>query len=282
MEERTEERERYSVFTVTVPGSTIQTSITTSTIELILLYWVKEKHRGTTMMSEAAQTRRKNIKNSNWYDEKIHKIYNIPIQNLEEIITDVKAKIEIHGGPTKCAVREMGVFSHAGSDGPIVYIEEVETYPLSEKDKHQMSLDGWAAIEINWMPDALCVFYGCNTGKSFPDKSFARNISGLANFKDVEVWGQSTSAYPSFLPDYRITNLARSGYKIKIIDHVPLSFDVAETYLVGGNSKDAPNALTMNPRGEYPKANFLNCYKNEKLIRSTHQGFFNDHRNKNL
>lgn len=50
--------------------------LTTETIDLFLLFWVNENKSGTTMMSESAQTRQKNIKNSNWYNSAIHKIHN--------------------------------------------------------------------------------------------------------------------------------------------------------------------------------------------------------------
>ena len=165
-------------------------------------------------------------------------------------------------------IAELGVVSHSGGDGPISYNRQVAVYP-EPKYKSQMLPEGYAQIHVEWTLDAKCVFYGCNTGStnSALYKNFALTISQLPNFKDVEVWGQSTSSFPSFVPDIRVTTVARSippnGY----------GWDVGETYQVAGKDKDGENALlgrgTVNP---------LNVYKNGTNVKSTHQGVFNDHR----
>jgi len=51
--------------------------------------------------------------------------------------------------------------------------------------------------------------------------------------------------------------------------------------MVAGNAGEGWDSQTMNPIDEYPKANPMNCYKNGIKIRSTHQGYFNDHRKAN-
>jgi hypothetical protein len=109
--------------------------------------------------------------------------------------------------------REFGIWSHAGYDGP-VGSENTSKDPLSD-NKHQMSLDGWGKINFNWATEGSTKagFYGCNTGaKPKEGESFTTKISGLNNFKDVNVLGQTSSSYPSMYTNVRETNLAmRNG-----------------------------------------------------------------------
>lgn len=193
-----------------------------------------------------------------------------PIQSIEEIITIVKNYLTKYGGNDKVFMREVGVFSHAGTDGPMAYNGSNNIYPLASWDK-QMSLDGWAAIDFNWRntTDNLCVFYGCNTAsKRQPSKIFAKNISNLLNFNGIEVWGQSTSSYPSFLPDIRMTSMARNANT---------GWNMGPTYMVAGNPEEGRKS-TQGLSLEFPKANNLNAYKNGSQTQSNHQGIFNDHR----
>jgi hypothetical protein len=250
---------------------------------LYLLFYIDENHKGKSMISEACQTRLKNIKRLSWYDGKKHKAFSVPIQSVDEIIEQVTKIIEKHSeeDTKRVIIAEMGVFSHAGGDGPISYNKDVKICPVDDWP-HQMLMCGWEQIKVEWALNAKCVFYGCNTGNtSVGYNNFAQNISNLSNFKNVEVWGQSTSSFPSFYPDYRVTSIARSmgtGWDIR-----------GNTYQVAGNSGEGEKAISYRPdkdtltdeqlkEGEYPKANVMNCYKNGSLIKSTHQGIFNDHR----
>jgi hypothetical protein len=233
---------------------------------LHLLFYVSEEHKGKFMISESAQTRLQNIKKQSWFDDNIYKAFCIPIQSIDEIITQVSAIIKKHGGKEIAIVQEIGVFSHAGGDGPISYNKKITTCPVDEKWPHQMAMCGWEKIEVTWSKAPKMVFYGCNTA-NINWNNFSLNISNLANFKDVEVWGQSSSSFPSFYPDKRHTSGARST------GDNGMGWDVAETYQVAGNASEGWKALL------YPiPVNPLNVYKNGTLIKSTHQGIFNDHR----
>jgi hypothetical protein len=237
-------------------------------VNLYLIFYISEEHKGKYMISEAAQTRVQNIKKQSWYDDYKHKAFCIPIQSPDEIITQVASIIAKHGGKEFAFIKEIGITSHAGGDGPISYNKQVTIDP-EPKFKSQMLPSGWGKIETNWATIAKFVFYGCNTGSTNNTKynNFAEAISLLSNFKDVEVWGQSTSSFPSFYPDKRFTSLARSTGDNGV------GWDVAETYQVAGNDKEGKKAL-LSPIPINP----LNVYKNGKLIKSTHQGVFNDHR----
>ena len=229
-------------------------------------------------MAEVAQTRLKNIKETNWYDESIHKVHCPPIQAIDEIIKIVPKYYKKYGGKGKVVIKEIGVISHAGGDGPISYETDIQISPLAGWP-HQMEESGWEQIDLLWADkDTRCVFYGCNTGHK--PNGFAQRISKLSNFKDVEVWGQSTSSFPSFYPDYRVTSLARNastGWDLR-----------GNTYLVGGNGGQGWDATSFKPnkstleektiQEDFPKANPMNCFKNGTHVRETHQGYFNDHR----
>lgn len=260
--------------------------LTTETIDLFLLFWVNENKSGTTMMSESAQTRQKNIKNSNWYNSAIHKIHNPPIQTLDEIEVIINNYIKKYGGEDKAAVKEIGIFSHAGKDGPITYHLPVSD-PVNPDKPRQKTLEGWGKINFYWKKqNARLVFYGCNTANE--ERCFAENISKLANCANVEVAGQTTSAFPSFYPDYRVTTVARA---------LSTGWDIIgsnQTYMVASDkgigskalysikSQHNVDALTKEELKEYPIANPMKFYKNGNCIKTIHQGIFNDHRKKNL
>lgn len=252
---------------------------------LYLLFYIDEDHKGKLMISEAAQTRLKNIKRKPWYDDDVHQAYCIPLQSVDEIIEQVKLILEKHStDDIEAFVKEVGYFSHAGLDGPIAYNQEVKTYPAESTWPHQMALEGWGQIKFKWSVGARCVFYGCNTGRLGENmKNFAESISNLSNFKEVSVWGQSTSSFPSFYPDFRVTSVARS------VGKNGMGWNIREnTYQVGGNDGEGSKALSYSPtkntldkedlkEEDYPPANPLNAYLNGSKILSSHQGIFNNH-----
>ena len=251
---------------------------------LYLLFFIDENHKGKLMISESAQTRLKNIKRQRWYDDNTHQAFCVPLQSVDEIIEQVNLILKKHtSDKIEAEIKEIGFFSHSGGDGPISYNKENKICPGDYPS--QMAMCGWQKIDAKWADNARCVFYGCNTSNTTPEwNNFAQNISQLPNFKDVQVWGQSTSSFPSFYPDYRVTSLARSlgdngtGWDLR-----------ANTYQVAGNQGEGSQAMSyrlnkatlskkMLASSGYPKANLLNSYKNGRRIRSVHQGIFNDHR----
>ncbi len=237
--------------------------------KLYLLFFVDEDHKGKKMLAEAAQTRLQNIKRKPWYDDNMHKAFCIPIQSIDEIITQVTAIINNHGGKEMVLVQEIGVFSHAGGDGPISYEKEVVDCPADPNWKHQMAMCGWEKVDAPWSTEnPICVFYGCNTGNTSPLRNnFALNISNLSNFENVEIWGQSTFSFPSLFPHRRKTTVDRSippdGYGW-----------AGPTYMVGGNPNEGASALLL-PLGTTVTP--FNVYKNGTHVKSTDQGAFNSH-----
>jgi hypothetical protein len=241
--------------------------------QLFLLYYVTGNDHGDEMFAEAAQTRLQNIKNTNGFNNFHHKVHCIPIQDISEIISITKTYIKKYGGDTMAYCQEVGIWSHSGfSDGPIgsskTLIDSV--VPV---ESNQMKISGWSKIKFNWLnKESLFVMYGCNSGRD--DTLFAQKLSFLPNFKDIDVWGQSDSSYPSKFPDYRRTSLARTFDEDVSIG----GFEVGHTYMVAGNDGEGKKSQTLNLLDDYPKANPMNCYKNGSKVRSMHQGYFNDHR----
>ena len=225
------------------------------------------------MFAEAAQTRLQNIKNTNGYNKLYHKVHCIPIQDISEIITITETYITKYGGELMAYCKEVGIWSHSGySDGPIG-TSETTIDSIVPKEFNQMVISGWSKIKFNsFNKDSIFVMYGCYSGRD--DTLFAQRLSILSNFQDIEVWGQSDSSFPSKFPDYRRTSLART-----IDKNIPMGgFEVGYTYMLAGNDGEGENSQTLNLLEDYPKANPMNCYKNGLKIRSTHQGYFNDHR----
>jgi hypothetical protein len=252
---------------------------TEKTVELFLFFYVSGYDHGDELMAEAAQTRLQVIKESRWYDPEKHKVHCPPIQDISEIIQIVANYISQYGGESKAFSREIGVFSHSGWDGPIGTVPtSVAPEPVY---KQQMLMPGWEQIRFNWVPhNARFVIFGCNSAnESNATKVFAKNLSDLANFRNADVWGQSTSSFPSFVPDYRVTSVARS---------MGMGWNVGKTYMVGGNAGRGRTAIctagtadgtdTEHIRKEHDRANVMNCFKNGGKINSIHQGSFHDHR----
>ncbi|HAW0505551.1 hypothetical protein [Escherichia coli] len=236
--------------------------------ELVLLFWVDEDHKGANMISEACQTRMKNIKQAPWYDENIHKVHCPPIQAFHEIKTIVSSWIDKYGGKDKVKVREVGVFSHSGMDGPISYCTE-NTPPAANWPIQMAIPGGWNAIDFNWKEkDSICVFYGCNSGRE-EKEGFAPRISAQKNFQNVTVWGQSVSSFPSFEPDIRVTTPARA---------MDTGWNIGPTYMVGGSQGEGYEAIFGPP----PKAKSMNRFMNGAKVGSDTQGVFNNHNSKNV
>jgi len=263
---------------------------------LYLLFYVAEDYEGKNMLTEAAQTRFFNIRKKHCYNGITNKALCIPIQSIDEVVTQIPKIIEKHSedGDKKVLVQEIGFFSHSGwDDGPVSYNTPIIICSIipSKPNKHpiQMDMCGWEQIKVEWARDAKCVFYGCNTGNP-KSKNFAQNILNLPNFKNVEIWGQPNYSYPSLYPDYRVTNIER------IIDDESSGHIGENIYMVADNASSSlkrPYNMWQISRfglyqddlkqeqlenGGYTKALPMNCYKNGKFIKASHQGVFNDHR----
>lgn len=239
--------------------------------DVYILYYTVNNDHGDNMFKASAETRKKAIEGNKGFDPEKDKVIMIGVGDISDIQTMTQWAVDTYSekyGKTA----EVGVWSHAGWDGPIG-TKETAKDPL-DPGSYQMSQEGWGKINFNWKENgASMTFYGCNTGNDYDQQprdenrtyvgSFAKAISGLSNYKGVEVAGQSSSSYPSFYTNVRATNLARSrdwGY----------GWNIGNTYMVGGNANEGKRSLWFTS-GAYPKANPMNVYKNRKFLRSQYQ-----------
>lgn len=129
---------------------------------------------------------------------------------------------------------EFGIWSHAGLDGPTGTVSTSS----NSLEKKQMTIEGWSQIDFYWENDgegAKAGFYGCKTGvKSDKEASFVTKISGLNNFKNVSVWGQLSSAFPSIYTNYR-QNTKEGEDDNFILKEEEGVVTFSCIYLVGGN-----------------------------------------------
>ena len=146
------------------------------------------------MFREAALTRKKDIESSKSFDKDKDIVVVRAIEDLAQIAGEVSSIVDEYSdkyGKTA----EFGMWSHAGFIGPM------GTEPPSNEDIgfNQMSLRGWSKINFNWEQSATASFYGCNSGNTDDDHavSFTERVSSLSNFRNVLVYGQMASAYPS-------------------------------------------------------------------------------------
>jgi hypothetical protein len=223
--------------------------------DIYILFATTGNGHGDAMFNAAAQTRQHNIESSKFFDPAKDKVVVLQVTDMAQIKTMVENTVSTYSKQYG-ATTEVGVWSHAARQGPI------GTEPTSSNaiGSSQMSPEGWGNINFNWKQnDASMAFYGCNTGNELSTSgqwqgSFARTISDLPNFKNVSVAGQSTSAFPSFYPNVRETNIARSAYPA-------IGFAIGDTYMVGGNKGQGGEAMWFAPMAA-PAANPMNVYQN--------------------
>ncbi len=234
--------------------------------DVYILYYTTGNQKGDDMFKSAAETRKKDIESGKNFDAAKDKVIMIGVSDISDVQDMTQWAVETFSekyGKTA----EVGVWSHSGTDGPIG-TQTTKKDGLYAGSK-QMSLDGWSKIDFNWKDKGTTMgFYGCNSANESASRNFAQNISGLSNYGDVEVRGQSTSSYPSFYTNIRATSIARNY-------NWPGAWSTGgseKTYMVGGNQGEGGKATANVPfAGDYPKANQMNVYRNRQKLRSDYQ-----------
>ena len=223
----------------------------------MLFYTLKE-----ALFRAAAETRKREIETMFGFNPEKDKVIMFGIRDIGQIKTLVDWAVDTYSEQYGQTI-EAGIWSHAAWDGPIGDISFSGDYALPPYND-QMSLEGWKNINFNWSSErANMVFYGCNTGNDIKEKektwvgSFAQKISELSNFRDVYVWGQQSTAFPSFSPYRRKTSIARS---------LGLGYGKGNTYMVGGNADEGLAALGLT-LGGFPRVKPMNVYRNGRKVR---------------
>ena len=194
--------------------------------DVYILFYTVGNNGGDNAFSAAAQTRKEEIESMKSFNSETDKVIMFGISDISDIESLTNWAVDSYSeqfGKTA----EVGMWSHAGWDGPIG-TEATGKDPLYEGSP-QMSMEGWSNIDFNWKEGGKMGFYGCNTGNDYYDGdyvgSFARDVSRQNNYSNVNVWGQTTSSYPSTHPHVRATTAARTMG----------AFWNGKTYMVGGN-----------------------------------------------
>ena len=208
---------------------------------------------GDDMFKAAALTRKFDIEHSPGFNSKTDKVVVLQVKDLGDIKKQVNQTVKAFSG-TYGGTKEFGIWSHAGFDGP-VGTSEATNEPLYSGST-QMSIKGWGDINFNWSTDAknTAGFYGCNTGKIGSDgSSFTTKLSALSNFKDVNLLGQTSSAFPSQYTNERDVTFSQltddflpveeENYHYNHGDPGPAAPTVRKTYMVGGNSSKGAAAF---------------------------------------
>jgi hypothetical protein len=229
--------------------------------DIYILFATTGNKRGDAMFSASANTRKDNIESSKSFDPSKDRVVVLQVADLSQIknmVAQTVNDLSKQYGQTK----EVGLWSHGAAEhGPS---GGTTTSNDASGDGRQMSLEGWGDVDFNWKEGgASFTMYGCNTANNINKKdewvgSYAKKLSELPSFDNVEVAGQSSSTYPSTSPVARITNFTRQLTP-------GLGFAIGETYMIGGNPKEGSNALSLSP-SEAPRANLFNVYKEGKQI----------------
>lgn len=250
----------------TPEGNQVTQKITRKTL-LFLFFWIAEEDKAKNVFSESAHTRMKNIKKTDWFNESLHKVHCPPVHKFAELQSITDYWLNHYGGKGQVSIKEIGIFSHAAPDGPIITSDSInhpDRVPFRFNDGTysytQLNLTGWSKFNFYWhSSNPRMTFFGCNT--AYEAKSFAMNISGLSNFKNVEVGGQSASSFPSFSPSTRSTTVARNN---------DIGWFAGDTYMVSGGAGKGAQATLLSV-----KALPMKFYKNEILLYTRTQEFFN-------
>ena len=239
--------------------------------ELFLLFWVDESGDSRrSIFEEACLTRYFNILYSPEYKKETQIVYHLSINTFNQIKEILEIFINKNGGITKAKVKEVSLFSHGGPIHGPTTSDSVNTPSVPKYPQQMDIIGGWDSIDFNWSNNAMFVMYGCRTSYASDDsgQGFASKLSLLDNFKDVNVWGQTESTYPSYFPDIRTTSIMRS---------INIGWSFSPTYMVASSEGQGWDALfpdDKNPLKSLP----MQCYNNGKLILTCDQSSFNDHR----
>ncbi len=205
--------------------------------DIYMLFYTTGNGRGDEMFKSAAETRKYDIEHSDYFDASNDIVLMCDIQDISTIGSLVSSAVKSYGD-TFGKTAEFSVWSHAGKDGPTGTIATSH----NALDGKQMTLGGWGSIDFNWASDANANFYGCKTGVGDnSNPSFSTRISSLNNYRNVNVHGQTSSAYPSMYTNIRQNN--------KEMMNGAFSYP---TYMVGGPSlgitgRFFPTSTLANP-----------------------------------
>ena len=230
--------------------------------DIYILYYTSGNNRGDEMFRASALTRKHDIENSGHFDPAKDKVVVLAVQDMASIQKSVNNTVSIYS-PKYGQTQEFSIWSHAGTDGP------TGTVATSSNaiDGKQMSLNGWSKIDFNWKnggEGTNANFFGCKTGvndetwygSEIENTSFSAKISGLSNFKNVNVAGQSSSAYPSQFTNYRLNSENGADNFINWEKNGKVGFQ--RTYMVGGvgrsqdwnlNEQNVVNPMQINKNG---------------------------------
>lgn len=195
----------------------------------MLLYTVgNSREEDDNMFRAAAETRMKDIMSSKGFNPKQDIVIMKGISDLGEISDIVNNIVSTYSGQYG-ATAEFGLWSHSGLDGPVGTV----LTSSNSLGSIQMNMQGWGNIDFNWGNNASAYFYGCRSGVSANgDASFTTDVSALNNFRNVNVYGQSSFSYPSIYTNRRETNL----------NMIQGTFSYP-TYMVGGYKGEGARAF---------------------------------------
>jgi len=194
----------------------------------MLFYTCGNGEESDSMFKTAAETRKKDIMKSKGFDPQKDIVVLKPISNLGHLASYVSEIVDNYSG-TYGTTKEFGMWSHSGLNGPI----GTTHFVTNAIDNYQLSIQGWSKINFNWSTNASAYFYGCRSGVSTDDyPSFTTELSAQKNFRNVNVYGQTSYSYPSIQSNQRgVTPEIMFGY---------FSYPI---YMVGGNKGEGFDAL---------------------------------------
>jgi RHS repeat-associated protein len=238
----------------------------------LMFYITGHSHGGDDMFRAAAETRKLDIENSGSFDSKRDKVIVESFSDVSQIKGKVESAVAANKGNYGTTV-EVGVWSHCGLNGPVGG-QPASSNPLSCNNgvcSSQMALEGWGKIDFNWSQNSRANFFGCNSGNSKSGESFTTGLSRLNNFKDVNVAGQPTYAYPSKYVNSRSLTMSQAmNSYLPVVSSVHINGEVGpgatainihRTYMVAGEREKSLNSFFGGT-----KANPMTVSKNGVII----------------
>lgn len=253
--------------------------------DIYILFYTSGNSRGDEMFQASALTRKVDIERSAGFDPSKDKVVMLAVQDMADIQNRVNSVVTTYSekyGQTQ----EFSIWSHAGMDGPTGTVATSS----NALDKKQMTQGGWGQIDFNWKNNGEGTnanFFGCKTGVNrtetryvdggtafipyeveLQNTSFAARVSGLSNFQNVSVAGQTSSAYPSQFTNFRLNS--ENGADNFINSITPLEgggnlINFQRTYLVGGvgrssdwfgSRQNVANPMQLNTNGQTTGTSF--------------------------
>ena len=138
-----------------------------------------------------AETRKREIENSEGFDKEKDHIYMIQLDDLGKLKEKIESSVKDAGEKGYGKTVEFSMYAHGAGDGPRGEVaassDGLDKVTGDNLDRSQLSPSGWKSINFNFDSDeSLAAFYGCNSSEfalrflNYQNVQFTAGLEGKA------------------------------------------------------------------------------------------------------